>query len=406
MIVNEYSLAASIECLFDRNDYNSSLMEFNCEQLANYQFLSDEEKVLRNLHHLLTLRDTSAAFLLIASSKTAIIFKPFANLIHLCIAKIELIKTLVYQSNFEEDIQEEMNKAFHIVDYDFEAIHKLALIFDHSVSGIYQDSIEWIIEKLVKSIIQYVCCKEIFLIEFSDERESLKSFDSKMLEHIQRVMPKSAVLGIGKICVNRIKSQKNELRSSSTIFTIKKIGKSELLTFRKESSSSEAESYFAHYFSSSMYNTKETQSEMEVEPNTFKKKKNVKLSLIKSFKFKQLKRENIDKKVIKRFLKELDCNKPNSEQAAEAFDQIISIGAPPTQHKDVFYKSFNTSYMILLFTVNGAKELYEAFIKKSIYEMIKLISSTYSITDYDEIEMLRRYLRSIGIIFGQYIMKG
>lgn len=132
-----------------------------------------------------------------------------------------------------------------------------------------------------------------------------------------------------------------------------------------------------------------------------------KLPLLKSFKPKYTKRENIDKKILRRFkffLKETKWNIKNSDQH---FWIMFTSGNlfPPVKYHDniteenVDFKSFNAKYMLWLFGKIGARELYEEFIKQQGKDVVAELSADYKLTSEVDMKQLENYINNLPFIF-------
>ncbi len=109
-----------------------------------------------------------------------------------------------------------------------------------------------------------------------------------------------------------------------------------------------------------------------------------KIAFLKSFKPKFIKRENIDKKVIRNFRRYLiEINKKKKIDKSKNFTVKQRVYTPffqrfikenllpPMTYQDketleiIDFRSFNTNYMVWLFTKNQAKELFQEFITRN-----------------------------------------
>lgn len=361
-------------------------------------------------------RDTSDALILILKSSIDFGFKPFADLLIICLAKIEIIKCLILGSEIKHEIIDGLTKAFLDMQVNLMAIENLSSLYDHTMSQACAECIESVILKLLDLVILYHESKEVFFKDFAEIRASLEIFDSDLLHYFQNIKSSSNLTRCSTNTIPSSKKLKKRRRvsfinpknkpRSNNIFIITKINKREeedLSTLRQTSSwvsnkSKRQENVPAFSFRI----LDEEEIDMKIKTNTLKHKKNFKLSSIKSFKFHFMKRENIDKKVIKKLLKELNSKRHSSQTIAQTLDLLDEIGLPPTEHNGTYYKSLNTSFMLLLFSVKDLKELYEDFIDNNLHEVVKLISNTYNVSDKEELSMLSTYLKNLGRIFSHY----
>jgi hypothetical protein len=150
-------------------------------------------------------------------------------------------------------------------------------------------------------------------------------------------------------------------------------------------------------------------------PKTFKNVENLqkKLPMLKSFKPKYTKRENVDKKIIRRFkmfLKEKNKDKMlvfNGNNYDKHFWIMFLNGNlfPPMKYTDnttgecVDFKSFNTKYLLWIFSKKGAKELYEKFLQEEASAAIANITSEYGVQDSNDLKQLESYVYNFSNIF-------
>jgi len=148
--------------------------------------------------------------------------------------------------------------------------------------------------------------------------------------------------------------------------------------------------------------------------NNINPKEKVKIPYLKKFNPKSIKREEIDKKVIRKFKKFIkDKIKKNlyKETSANYFfwkDFSTKNLLPPmcySQNNCTYeFKSFNSNYIVWLFSQNESKDLYKAFIeenKEDLYESIKQMIKV-SITEDIVIELTNifDYIQEFSSIYG------
>jgi len=161
--------------------------------------------------------------------------------------------------------------------------------------------------------------------------------------------------------------------------------------------------------------------------NNFTKKYNVKTNqkkrfrdihpFLKTFNPKFLKKENIDKKIFRRFRKFVKSyykeNKSSPIFSKNEFFwkkfymknllppvKIISNNGEIIEHK-----SFNTQYLIWLFNQEGTTELFQLFIKKESENVINNFINEYNLSKSNEdgiIEKLKQYISYIPEIYDSY----
>ena len=144
-----------------------------------------------------------------------------------------------------------------------------------------------------------------------------------------------------------------------------------------------------------------------------------KMDFLKKFKPKYIKRENIDKKIIRNFKRYLtDLSKKNiTIEKLTPFTPFWERFAtenllPPMIYKDDItgeianFKSFNTNYMTWLFSKNQAKHLYIDFISKKgnliltiINEIFDDIKNENYKQDENEISKIKEYIFNLADIY-------
>lgn len=130
------------------------------------------------------------------------------------------------------------------------------------------------------------------------------------------------------------------------------------------------------------------------------KQKNVKLISLKNVSFKTIKRENIDKKNIRKFKRYVALRmKQNSCQTEFLHRFSTNLLFPPFTFEDCTFKSFNTSYIVWLFSHKELVNLYEEYIDISLDKMMEFLSSTLDMKDPGELEILKIYLKNMATIF-------
>jgi len=145
-------------------------------------------------------------------------------------------------------------------------------------------------------------------------------------------------------------------------------------------------------------------------------KQKIKIPFLKEFNIKFTKRENIDKKILRKFRKflkdklkkgtlNLDTFLTNIDQHNKNFwttfinDNLL----PPMKFKEnneiVEFKSFNTTYMVWLLSHKGSVELYEIYIKENFNDVLNLFVSKFNLKENDELNQLRVYVANLASIF-------
>ena len=138
----------------------------------------------------------------------------------------------------------------------------------------------------------------------------------------------------------------------------------------------------------------------------FRKKK------IKEYKFITIKRENVDKKILRKFkkflkhkLKEKADNEIKNYIKNNGFwpDYIKMNLMPPFSYEkeNISFKSFNTKYLCWFFEHKFSLELFNIFIKIKYNELIDLIKEHYKLKeDSNDYNLLKTYINSMPMIYG------
>lgn len=136
---------------------------------------------------------------------------------------------------------------------------------------------------------------------------------------------------------------------------------------------------------------------------------------LKDFNPKFLKKENIDKKILRRFrayIKEINQKTPDYLETFEKtfwndFSDIKLL--PPMQYTEspnklVEFKSFNTKYLSWLFSKNGAAELFNSFVQQQGNDFLNSLIENYESKiskEHGIIEKLKAYLFQIPELYSQ-----
>jgi hypothetical protein len=151
-----------------------------------------------------------------------------------------------------------------------------------------------------------------------------------------------------------------------------------------------------------MVNKNPITSQKEVKPK-------IKIQFFKDFNVKFTKRENIDKKILRKFRKFLkDKNKKNmisldNLNINKVFWSkfIIDNLLPPMKYQpeNVEYKSFNTNYMVWLMAHKGGVELYDYFVNENFESIISMFITKFNLKEGEELQQLRIYVKNLATIF-------
>ena len=132
---------------------------------------------------------------------------------------------------------------------------------------------------------------------------------------------------------------------------------------------------------------------------------------LKNFNPKFLKKENIDKKIFRKFrnfVKEKFQKEPNNiifSFESEFWKNFCFTNLlPPMKYKDYEFKSFNTKYFLWLFSRFGSVNLFKQFIEEKGNSVIENFINEYNLensTEINIIEKLKEYLNRIPIIYSR-----
>jgi hypothetical protein len=131
-----------------------------------------------------------------------------------------------------------------------------------------------------------------------------------------------------------------------------------------------------------------------------------KISIAKDFVIKFTKRENVDKKVLRKFRKYLKLYKKKNKnfELSTFWDSFINDNLMPpmtytndTYNDNVTFKSFNTTYMLWLFSHKGGVDLYELFLQENKDEIISSFEPMFK--DPEDKPALESYLLHFAYIY-------
>ena len=134
---------------------------------------------------------------------------------------------------------------------------------------------------------------------------------------------------------------------------------------------------------------------------------------IKEFKFKQLKRENVDKKILrkfKKFLKTKSKEKGSNEiknylNNNEFWQEYIKQNLMPPfdyEKEKLSFKSFNTQYLCWFFEHKFSLELFNIFTKINYYNLLNSIKEAYNLSEEsDDYSLLKNYISTMPLIYGK-----
>ena len=133
---------------------------------------------------------------------------------------------------------------------------------------------------------------------------------------------------------------------------------------------------------------------------------------IKEYKFKQIKRENADKKILRKFKKFLKAKlKEKTENEVKNYiknnefwpDYISDNLMPPFSYEKekICFKSFNTKYLCWFFEHKFSQELFSIFINQNYNYLLNLVKEAYKLNeDSEDYNLLKVYINSMPMIYG------
>jgi len=147
------------------------------------------------------------------------------------------------------------------------------------------------------------------------------------------------------------------------------------------------------------------------QPAKEKLKKNI--PFLKDFNPKFLKKENIDKKILRKFRNYVKSQYKNQNEIFSYYDKTFWLDftkknlLPPMEYTDAYnkiieFKSFNAGYMLWLFSKVGCADLYRNFTLAHGEEVLNAFTNDYNLTNDNEINIvdkLKYYIFSIDEIY-------
>jgi len=123
------------------------------------------------------------------------------------------------------------------------------------------------------------------------------------------------------------------------------------------------------------------------------------IPLFKNFNPSYIKRANIDKKIIRKFRNFLKSQNNNNNNNFNSHWNLFIQGKllPPFKifddilKKEIQFKSYNTNYLIYIFQLENAYNLYNQFLKKEAQKVLDNLIRDYNLEKKDDIENLKFY---------------
>lgn len=322
---------------------------------------------------------------------------------------------------------------FSSIDLDYETIHTEILEnmilsenesglsdFDEDNYGEYDEEenkkffettkIKTIIQKSIKSLFSE--CQE------EDQFKPLAIQQKEEDKQIQVKIQKEEKADIENN-INSFSSKEEEISTEKQIITKEEEDKKEIIKkFINEDQNEEIiekkpinfKKY--NYFTDPYSNYNNFTKKYKVGKNPQKRLRDIH-PFLKMFNPKFLKKENIDKKIFRRFRNYIKkCYKKEKDKLIFSkeitFWKIFNIKnlLPPMKMNDngktIQFKSFNTNYLIWLFSKEGTKELFKRFSKEEGENIIYNFVKDYEISESNEpgiIKKLKQYLNKIPEIY-------
>ena len=134
---------------------------------------------------------------------------------------------------------------------------------------------------------------------------------------------------------------------------------------------------------------------------------------IKEYKFRQLKRENVDKKILRKFKKFLKIKSKEKEdneiksfiKSNEFWPEYIKLNLMPPFNYDkenISFKSFNTQYLCWFFEHKFSLELFNIFVRDNYQNLLTMIKEAYTLSENsDDYSLLKNYINTMPLIYGK-----
>lgn len=133
------------------------------------------------------------------------------------------------------------------------------------------------------------------------------------------------------------------------------------------------------------------------------KSHSIKLEELKKYTFKSVKKENIHKKIIRKFRNFIKTKAKSLENQADFVKDYANNSLfPPFTYKTQSFKSFNSSYMIWLFSNQEIYQLYEEYISKNHEEIYDFLIKSLKIHDKNDQFLVSDYIVNIYKIYSKH----
>jgi len=340
-----------------------------------------------------------------------------------------LSKNEITNDNIREKFNDELD--LQSIDLDYNTIHSEILeniIFDENDSGLSDfdtneeeekskneifniTKIKKLIHKNVKSLFSKMQEDDQYnpLIQLEKEivnKESVfkeKEIDNKINENINNNEIKT------EENTEEFIEEKNDLDNNENLEN-----NSTDVVFEKEKEIVNYKKY--NFFTDPYSNYNNFTKKYKVKTNQKKRFRDIH-PFLKTFNPKFLKKENIDKKIFRRFRKFVKAYYKENKNS-QIFSKNVHFWKkfyvknllPPVKITSnngeiIEHKSFNTQYLIWLFNQEGTTELFQLFIQKELENIINNFINEYNLSKCSEdgiIEKLKQYISYIPEIYDSY----
>lgn len=368
----------------------------------------------------LVCKDISTSFNILLVAGDLILYTPLYHQLLICAGKLEAINNIVAQCSAKFDasmlrlqsLYSRLCRDFHVTA---NCLNYLYFQYEQAMKPYYSRCISAMIQVMSELVWSYFQSSEVFQFEYAKcDASIITQFDielAKCIFSLKQPLLKNELRSneefdcfegfeadISRSKVNE-KSKRYALIPGQSVFKIIKKSIStddeslKLSTEASNSSSSVSQS-ISPVSSSKLFKVQAISDSPHVS-----KRKLFKLLSLKDYKFVEIKRESIDKKVMRKFISVLNKSKHEYSDKKEIVDQLKDYGLPPTVVNGKAYKSFNTSYMLLVFSIDGIKELYDAYIQDKLQEVLSSVYCSYSIQNNESKSIIERYVLDIGNLF-------
>ena len=354
---------------------------------------------------------------------------------------IKMMKNLEYAKSLSKSeitndiIREKYNDELELqsIDLDYDTIHSEILgniIFDEDDSGVSDFSANEEEENRENKIFQITKIKKLIhknvkslfsKCQVDDQYKPLIQLENEIINK-EDIYKKYENKINGNISNNEIKTEENteEFNEEMKEKDLNSNGNENIennstdVVFEKEKEIVNYKKY--NFFTDPYSNYNNFTKKYKVKINQKKRFRDIH-PFLKNFNPKFLKKENIDKKIFRRFRKFVKAYYKEN-QSSPIFSKNVFFWKkfyvknllPPVKiisnnGEIIEHKSFNTQYLIWLFNQEGTSELFQLFIKKESENIINNFINEYNLSNSNEdgiIEKLKQYISYIPEIYDSY----